>query len=200
MTTTPQKQETFDLATADGCVGQIISAFNQVQRGYGLADEAMIAYLKIPGKSAVTLWEDLQAAGCPIALKTIRNRQSGFRGAGLLEAGRGGGRKEDQGPNINAEWFKRADAQTRATQGSWSSVVVKLQEMELAALKGSPCPSTDPAWQSDLHEKQGTYLSELLNLIELSEECDAHYGNTNTHTDELLGFAKKLSSNSRVGN
>lgn len=100
----------FDLSTADGCIQQIVSGYVKVQQGYGIADEAISAYLNLPGKTARTLWEDLQAAGCEMSLKTIQNRQSKLRQAGELSPATKGRRsdikaKDDEGSRLAAELF-----------------------------------------------------------------------------------------------
>ena len=72
------------LLTPKDCINQIIEGYATVQRGYGLADEAMIAYLQMDGCTIQTLYDDLQKAGCDIAKKTLQNRQSILRGEGKL--------------------------------------------------------------------------------------------------------------------
>ena len=74
----------FNLATTDGCIEQIVYGFNVVNAGYGIADSALLAYLKIEGNTASTLIVDLKQAGCPIADSTVRNRCSQLVKKGLL--------------------------------------------------------------------------------------------------------------------
>ena len=68
------------LTTPQDCINQIIEGYAAVKRGYGLADEAMIAYLQMEGCSIQTLFDDLRKAGCEISKKTLQNRQSILRG------------------------------------------------------------------------------------------------------------------------
>jgi hypothetical protein len=75
---------TLTLQTPQDCVTQIIEGYNTVQRGYGIADEAICAYLQMDGCSVATLHQDLRDAGCEITRKTLYNRQSLLRGKGLL--------------------------------------------------------------------------------------------------------------------
>lgn len=74
------------LTTPEDCVKQILHGYETVQRGYGIADEAICAYLQMDGCSVQTLHRDLQEAGCEITIKTLYNRQSMLRGEGLLPA------------------------------------------------------------------------------------------------------------------
>ena len=83
----------YDLSLTRDCIGQIVYGHKVVQKGWGIADEALVAYLKIDGNSVKTLYFDLQEAGCDIAKQTLANRQSKLRKQGLLpESGTNAGR------------------------------------------------------------------------------------------------------------
>lgn len=82
----------FDLTTTAGCIDQLVFAEQVTHMGYGIGDDAFVAYLKIEGNTVSTLFGDLKDRGCQIAKGTLSNRQSKLRKQGLLPAveGKGG--------------------------------------------------------------------------------------------------------------
>lgn len=85
-------QPSYDLSTREGCIGQIQHAWQLVEQGQRLSDEAMAAYLQLPDTSIDTLRDDLAAGGYEVSRKRLQNRQADLRKQGLLPPGRGGGR------------------------------------------------------------------------------------------------------------
>lgn len=96
------------LLTPSDCIKQIVEGYNIVQKGYGLADDAIVAYLQMEGCNVSTLHSDLQVAGCEISKKTLQNRQSMLRGQGKLAEpderyrrdGNGGGSRAGNGAQV----------------------------------------------------------------------------------------------------
>lgn len=128
--------ETLDLTTPDGCIAQIVSGWNKVQQGYGLADDAIAAYLNLPGMTARSLFEDLQAAGCGMSLKTIRNRQTRLRLKGSVPEASKGRRsdvdaKAQKQEQLNAELFK-IGKEMEAT-GKRMQLCIKPEELRTAS-------------------------------------------------------------------
>ena len=72
------------LATPNDCINQIVEGYNIIQKGYGIANDAIAAYLQMDGCTIATLHQDLREAGCEISKKTLYNRQSQLRGQGKL--------------------------------------------------------------------------------------------------------------------
>ena len=64
--------ETYNLTTAKAAFNKSLLATCEVRQGYGIADEAIAAYLNLPGKTARTLWATCQAAGSPRWRMSIR--------------------------------------------------------------------------------------------------------------------------------
>lgn len=99
------------LSTPKDCINQIVEGYATIQMGYGLADEAMVAYLQMDGCTIQTLYDDLQKAGCDLAKKTLQNRQSILRGEGKLPPADARYRRDGNGGDSRAGNGKGLDAQ-----------------------------------------------------------------------------------------
>lgn len=135
MTTTQSQIELrsaneFNLATSDGCIEQIVYGFNVAAAGYGIADNALVAYLQIEGNTPKTLILDLKFAGCPIADSTVRNRCSQLVKKGLLPKTSNAGRPAKAKVEESAEAITEAVIQVEPEQvGRVAELEHQLEEL-----------------------------------------------------------------------